>query len=87
MPLDPKRVQAVFLSAVECHEPTARAVVLDCECSTDPELRRRVEALLRGYDQPDTLLDNPIVGPDGHGVAPPPDAMKTVSRVPGPSRP
>jgi eukaryotic-like serine/threonine-protein kinase len=72
MPLDPQRVQAVFLSAVECHEPAARAVVLDRECSTDPELRRRVEALLRGYDQPDSLLDNPIVGPDGHGHALPP---------------
>ena len=43
MPLDPKRVQAVFLSAVECHEPAARAAVLDRECSTDAELRRRVE--------------------------------------------
>ena len=63
MPLDPKRVQAVFLSAVECHEPAARAAVLDRECSTDAELRRRVEALLRAHDQPDSLLDQPIVGP------------------------
>ena len=48
MPLDPKRVQAVFLSAVECHDAAARAVVLDRECSTDLELRQRVEALLNG---------------------------------------
>ena len=70
MPLDPKRVQAVFLSAVECHEPAARAAVLDRECSTDAELRQRVEALLRAHDQPDSLLDRPIVGPASHGIVP-----------------
>src|SRR5271167_4805065 len=70
MPLDPVRVQAVFLSAVECHEPAARAAVLDRECSTDAELRRRVEALLRAHDQPDSLLDQPLVGPDAHGIVP-----------------
>ncbi len=69
MPLDPQRVQAVFLSAVECHEPAARAALLDRECATDPELRRRVEALLTALDQPESLLDQPIVGlaPDGFG--------------------
>jgi hypothetical protein len=67
MPLDPKRVQAVFLSAVECDEPAARAAVLDRECSSDPELRKRVEALLSGYDLPDSLLDQPIVGPASGG--------------------
>ena len=70
MPLDPKRVQAVFLSAVECQEPAARAAVLDRECSTDVELRRRVEALLRAYDLPDSLLDRPIVGAPGNAVVP-----------------
>jgi hypothetical protein len=55
MPLDPKRVQAVFLAAIECHEPAARAAVLDRECSTDAELRRRVEALLYALDQPNSL--------------------------------
>jgi hypothetical protein len=65
MPLDPQRVQAVFLSAVECREPAARAAVLDRECSTDAELRQRVEALLVAYDQPNSLLDQPIVGPGG----------------------
>jgi len=70
MPLDPKRVQAVFLSAVECHEPAARAAVLERECSTDPELRRRVEALLSCYDQPDSLLDRPIVGQASDGIVP-----------------
>ena len=70
MPLDPQRVQAVFLSAVECHEPAARAAVLDRECSTDLELRRRVEALLIACEEPNSILDRPIVGPAGHGIAP-----------------
>ncbi len=41
MPLDPKRVQAVFLSAVECHEPAAHAAVRDRECWTYAALRLR----------------------------------------------
>jgi hypothetical protein len=40
MPPDPKRVQAVFLAAVEFREPADRAAVLDAECSGDAELRR-----------------------------------------------
>ena len=62
MPLDPNRVQAVFGAALECEAAADRAAVLDRECSTDPELRRRVEALLRAHDQADSLLDRPIVG-------------------------
>ena len=42
MPVDPKRVQAVFLMAVEHRDPADRAAVLDRECATDLELRRRV---------------------------------------------
>ena len=69
MALDPKHVQAVFLSAVECHDPAARALVLDLECSTDAELRRRVEALLRAHDQSDSQLDRLIVGVDDEIVS------------------
>jgi len=60
----------VFLSAVECHEPAARAALLDRECATDAELRRRVEALLTALDHPDSLLDQPIVRPAGGGIVP-----------------
>ncbi|HQR05504.1 MAG TPA: tetratricopeptide repeat protein [Gemmatales bacterium] len=62
MPIDPKRVQAVFLAAVEQTERSARAAVLDHECSGDNELRRRVEALLRANDEPGSYLDQPAVG-------------------------
>ena len=61
MPLDPKRVQAVFGAVIECDDAADRAAILDRECSTDAELRRRVEALLRANDQSYRLLDQPIV--------------------------
>jgi eukaryotic-like serine/threonine-protein kinase len=63
MPVDPKRVQAVFLMAVEYQGAGDRAAVLDRECATDLELRQRVLALLRSHDQPDRFLDQPIVQP------------------------
>jgi serine/threonine protein kinase/tetratricopeptide (TPR) repeat protein len=63
MPVEPKRVQAVFLMAVEHQEPANRAAVLDRECATDLELRQRVLALLRSHDEPDRFLDQPIVRP------------------------
>src|SRR5262249_22023570 len=59
MPVDPKRVQAVFLLAVEQTDPSARSAVLDLECQTDAELRRRVEALLKANDEPASYLDQP----------------------------
>ncbi|HEY7308011.1 MAG TPA: tetratricopeptide repeat protein [Gemmataceae bacterium] len=57
MPVDPQRVQAVFLAAVEAGNVTARAAVLDRECGADSELRQRVEALLKAHDEPDSFLD------------------------------
>ena len=64
MPPDPKRVQDVFLAAVEQPDLAGRAAVLDRECSDDPELRGRVEALMRAHDRPDRA--SPAHGePDG----------------------
>ena len=63
MPVDPGRVQAIFLAALEHDEPAERAGILDRECAVDAELRRRVEALLIAHDQPDSLLDRPFVTP------------------------
>jgi serine/threonine protein kinase/tetratricopeptide (TPR) repeat protein len=56
MPLDPNRVQTVFLAAVQAAD---REAVLARECVDDDELRRRVEALLQAHDQPGSLLDQP----------------------------
>jgi eukaryotic-like serine/threonine-protein kinase len=61
MPVDPERVQAVFLAAIEQHDLAHRATFVDRECGDDSALRNRVEALLRAHDQPDSLLDQPVV--------------------------
>jgi serine/threonine protein kinase/WD40 repeat protein len=63
MPVDPKRVQAVFLAAAEESDPTTRAAVLDRNCGGDAELRHRVEALLKANDEPGSYLDQPAVAP------------------------
>jgi eukaryotic-like serine/threonine-protein kinase len=68
MTLDPGRVQAVFLAALEPETLADRAAVLDRECAADEELRRRVEALLIAHDKPHRLLDRPFIAP-GEQVA------------------
>lgn len=68
MTLDPGRVQAVFLAALEQETLAGRAAVIDRECAVDEELRRRVEALLVAHDKPDSLLDRPFIAP-GEQVA------------------
>jgi serine/threonine protein kinase/tetratricopeptide (TPR) repeat protein len=72
MPVDPKRVQAVFLAAVEEQELANRAAVVDRDCGADIALRNRVEALLHAHDQPDSVLNQPV-NPD------PPLAAGTVT--------
>jgi len=61
MPVDPKRVQAVFLAAVEEQDLASRAAVVARECGADIALRQQVKALLRAYDQPDRHLDQPVI--------------------------
>jgi serine/threonine protein kinase len=63
MPADPTHIQAVFLAAAEIADPAAREVFLAEACSGDLQLKSRVEALLRAHDQPDSLLDAPLVEP------------------------
>jgi serine/threonine protein kinase len=75
MAVDVKRVQAVFLKAVAAAGPVRQAAVLDEECASDPELRQRVEALLRAYREPGSILDQPVALPV---VAPPPPSEGTV---------
>jgi len=61
MPLNPTRVQAIFLEAADYHDRVDRAAILDRECSDDLELRRRVEALLRAHDRFNSFLNDPVV--------------------------
>jgi hypothetical protein len=62
MPLDPRRMQAVFLEATARRDRVDRAAILDRECSADLELRQRVEALLRAHDEFNSFA-NDLVAP------------------------
>jgi formylglycine-generating enzyme required for sulfatase activity len=84
MAANEKRVQEVFLLAIEVANPTERSALLDRECSTDPELRRRVETLLRADHDPASILKEPVAGlSDAQpsdvtiGLEPRPDAPPT----------
>jgi serine/threonine protein kinase len=55
VPIDPSRVQAVFLAAADLISPAERDHVLSEQCAGDAELRGRVEALLQAHDQSEEL--------------------------------
>jgi WD40 repeat protein/serine/threonine protein kinase len=61
MSVDAQRVQAVFQAALEATDPAARVALVERECATDPELGRRVQALLKAYESPASILDRPSV--------------------------
>jgi hypothetical protein len=65
MPLNPKRVQDVFLEATSYHDLAHRAAILDRECAGDSELHKRVEALLKAHDRFNDFVNQPLLGPDG----------------------
>jgi serine/threonine protein kinase len=86
MPLDPKRVEAVFAAALDLTDPAARADCLARECSGDGELRQRVEALLAAYTEAGSFLDAPdaaipelATGPEVAGR----DTLLEVPSLPG----
>jgi len=53
---DPKRVQAVFESALGAASSDELAAILDRECGTDADLRARVETLLKEQEDPTTIV-------------------------------
>ena len=65
MPLNPKRVQAVFLAAANHRDFADRTAILDRECRGDSELRQRIQALLKAHDRYDEFVNQPLVGPGG----------------------
>jgi WD40 repeat protein/serine/threonine protein kinase len=63
MPVDPKRLKELFLAASEMPSPDERAALLERECGTDVELRRRLEVLLRAHDESGGFLAQPAEAP------------------------
>jgi eukaryotic-like serine/threonine-protein kinase len=64
--------RALFTTALALGTPDERARYLDEACQGKPELRQRVEALLRAHDQADGFLEanspEPDVLPEGPGT-------------------
>src|SRR5216683_4285295 len=65
MNADAQKVRSIFLAAVENHTPSQWDGYLDEACAGDPELRQRVEVLLRAHQQANSLLDCPAPAPAG----------------------
>ncbi len=55
--------ETIFVTALEKAVPAERDAYLDAACAGDPELRRRVESLLRAHQQSGDLLDPPVHDP------------------------
>jgi serine/threonine protein kinase len=49
--------ESIFAAALQKTTPDERAALLDQACADDPQLRRRVEALLKAHEQSGGLLD------------------------------
>ena len=80
MAIDPERVKALFLAAIERDDPADRRAFLDDEVGDDAELRDRLDALLAAYDQPPGALDRPLAADPEATDAP--DATRSVSSPP-----
>jgi serine/threonine protein kinase len=50
------RAKAVFVQALEIASPTERSAFLDAACAVEPALRRKVEALLKAYEDAGSFL-------------------------------
>jgi serine/threonine protein kinase len=48
----PQNAKQIFLSAIEIAEPADRSTFVDKACGNDAELRERVKALVRAYEEP-----------------------------------
>src|SRR3954463_8343990 len=55
--------ETIFENALEQTSPAGRAAYLEAACAGDPELRRRIEALLRAHERSGDLLDPPLRDP------------------------
>src|SRR2546425_11803063 len=77
MAAGPNTEKAIFLAALDKVTPGERHAFLDQECAGDDALRLRIEALLRAADQPDSLLDHPVVEPAAAADSSPDGATRT----------
>src|SRR5262245_8529367 len=60
----PNREVSIFGAVLEM-DPSQRAAYLEKACADDPELRKRIEALLAVHDQAAGFLETPPAGAQG----------------------
>ena len=63
MPSNSGSDETIFAAASQWETPEQRAAYLDEACAGNPDLRRRVEELLRAADEAKTFLEQPLGGP------------------------
>jgi serine/threonine protein kinase len=73
--------KAVFDHAHEIGSPAERKAYLDQACAGAPELREKVEALLRAYEEAGSFLEKPACPPPATGPSRPGD--DTTDHTPG----
>jgi serine/threonine protein kinase/dienelactone hydrolase len=71
MTQQPPSIKAIFGQAVEIASPGERQSYLDQVCADAPEIRQKVEALLKAYEQAGSFLANPAPNLDGTVDEPP----------------
>src|SRR5262249_50032826 len=82
MNADPQQVKAIFLQAVEKHDPDHWPAFLDQACAGQPELRRRLEVLLQAHREAGTAAhqaadDSPLSRDAGGAVEQPGSIIDT----------
>ena len=61
---EPTDVKSIFWNAIENGGMKERAAYLDEACKNDPELRSKIEDLLKLHDNAGSFLESPIIGPE-----------------------
>ncbi len=63
MPADSGSDETIFAAALQWDNPAQRAAYLDEACAGNPDLRRRVEELLKASGEAQTFLERPVGQP------------------------
>lgn len=58
----------IFLAAIDINSIPGRETFLSQACDENTDLRRRVDALIRAHNSPESLLDHGVPNVDGDGV-------------------
>jgi serine/threonine protein kinase len=71
--------RSIFLEALDIPDPTERAAFLERACAGNPDLRRKVEALLAAHTEAGGFLEAPAPGPRTADHDPQPDTGTVIA--------